>query len=121
MSTLEEWIADLDKAASSVEKETGKVVFKGSMNIKSDWRRRWTGHRYAPRLGATVTFDIDGLESEIGPDKDIGVGALGTIYEFGVPGQNTPPQPGGLPAIATEEPKFVKALEDLGENLLAER
>lgn len=114
-----ELAADWEAAEGQADRELGKVVFKGSMNVKADWRRRWTGHQYAPALGTTVTFDMDadGLGSEIGPDKDIGPGALGNIYEFGIPGQNTPPQPGGLPAIAAEEPRFVTAVEDVAERL----
>lgn len=114
-----ELAADWEAAEGQADRELGKVVFKGAMNVKNDWRRRWTGHRHAPKLAAAVTFDMDddGLGSEIGPDKDIGSGALGNIYEFGIPENNSPPQPGGLPAIAAEEPRFVAAVEDVAERL----
>lgn len=128
MSTLEEWIADLGHAADVVLDEGEKVVSKGSLNIKNDWRRRWSGiSRHAPRTYLSVTYDLHRaggtISGEIGPDKDLeGLQApLGAILEFGALKQNTAPHPGGSPALDAEEPRFTSAVEDLGENLLAER
>lgn len=100
--------------------EGKKSVFKGAMQIKEDWRKRWSGHPHIPRLPAAVTFDIGELgfkvEAEIGPDKDRPQGALGNIIEFGTP--KNAPIPGGLPALEAEVPRFEKAIADLGEKLL---
>lgn len=117
---LTELVADLDRAGRGSLTETQQVVAKGALNIKKDWAQRWTGHAHAPALGSTVTYDVSyGLGSigaEIGPDKNIGVGPLGNIYEFGTPRNS--PRPGGLPALQAEEPRFAKALEDMAGKLL---
>ena len=118
---LTELIDDLKHAAETVLEETSKVVKKGVQNIKTDTQARWAGARYAPSLAAAVSYDdpvIEGntVSSEVGLDKDRRQGALGNIYEFGVPG--TAPQPALNPAADVEEPRFAKALEDLGGDLL---
>lgn len=118
---LTELIDDLKHAEEAVLEESAKVVKKGVQNIKTDTQARWAGSRHAPSLSAAVTYDepkIEGntVSSEVGPDKDRRQGALGNIYEFGVPG--TAPQPALNPAADIEEPRFAKALEDLGGNLL---
>lgn len=95
--------------------EIGKVVTRGAFNIKKDWRQRWAGLSHAPRLPYAVSYDVEYLvagqtvTAEIGPDKNKRQGALGNIIEFGSP--TSAPHPGGLPALATEEPKFVEQLE----------
>lgn len=118
---LTELIDDLKRVEEVAPEEVAKVVKKGLQNIKTDTQARWAGARYAPSLAAAVTYDepkIEGstVSGEVGPDKDRRQGALGNIYEFGVPG--TAPQPALNPAADVEEPRFAKALEDLGGDLL---
>ncbi|MEU8186011.1 hypothetical protein [Micromonospora carbonacea] len=111
---------DLDEAAAAAPAEVRKVVQKGALNIKTDWRRRWSGHPHARRLPYAVTYDTKetstGSSAEIGPDKDKPQGALGNLFEFG--SVNNAPIPGGIPAAAAEKPRFEKALEDLAVRLL---
>lgn len=117
---LRELIADLTNAEKQSPGEVRKVVQKGALNIKTDWRARWSGHAHAPALSRSVTYDTKetggGASAEIGPDKGISPGPLGNIYEFGTPRNG--PQPGGLPALQAEEPKFLKAIEDMARKLL---
>lgn len=118
---LTELIDDMKRVEEIAPAEVAKVVKKGVQNIKTDTQTRWAGARYAPALAAAVTYDdpvIEGntVSSEVGPDKDRRQGALGNIYEFGVPG--TAPQPALNPAADAEEPRFAQALEDLGGDLL---
>jgi hypothetical protein len=107
--------ADLAREAKIAPAEGRKVVQKGLLNIKQDWRKRWSGLPHAPRLPYSITYDtkqIGGrIEGEVGPDKDRPQGALGNLLEFG--SLNNAPRPGGTPALATEKPKFEKAMEDL--------
>ncbi|MFI2664882.1 hypothetical protein [Micromonospora carbonacea] len=114
---------DLDEAAAAAPGEVRKVVQKGALNIKTDWRRRWTGHPHAPRLPYAVTYDTretpTGSSAEIGPDKEKTQGALGNLFEFG--SVNNAPIPGGIPAAEAEKPRFEKALEDLAVRLLEDR
>lgn len=123
MTTLKEFADDLRRAAHDVLDEGEKVVSKGAVNVKRDWRERWQGFTHAPALPRAITYDMTrsdaSVSAEIGPDKDLRQGALGNLLEFG--SVNNPPHPGGLPALAAEEPRFVNAVGDLGEKLLAER
>lgn len=116
------YAADLDAAAAAAPGEVRKVVQRGALNIKTDWRRRWTGLAHAPRLPYAVTYDTrempGGASAEIGPDKDKPQGALGNIVEYGT--VNNAPIPGGAPALAAEAPRFERALEDLAVRLLEE-
>lgn len=113
--------ADLRQAGADAVDEVRKVVAKGSLNIKTDWRRRWSGHPHLKGLPRTITYDTDVLRDtivgEIGPDKALGgQAALANIPEYG--SVNNAPLPGGAPALETEAPKFEKALEALGVRLV---
>jgi len=123
VSGMDEWETVLAKANEDVTPEARKVVSKGALNIKNDWRRRWSGFRYAPALPYAVTYDTaeEGtrLSAEIGPDKDKRQGALGNLLEFG--SVNNAPRPAGSPALDAEQPRFERAIEDLGLQLLEEK
>lgn len=88
------------------------VVSKGALNIKEDWRKRWSGLSHAPALASAITYDMTAglgtVGAEIGPDKNKRQGALGNLIEFG--SSKNAPQPGGMPALRTEDPKFEAAL-----------
>src|SRR4051812_13870755 len=81
-----------------------KVVAKGALNIKTDARRRVTGHPHAPAYPNSITYDSHvtptGGWAEIGPDKDKRQGALGNILEFGT--SKNAPIPHMLPAAEAE-------------------
>lgn len=131
MSELADLAADLRRAGDDVLDEGEKVVSKGALNIKTDWRDRWSGIAHAPMLPYTVTYDIHRgvgeVSAEVGPDKDLVVGGgpirqpgrLGNIIEFGT--VKNAPIPGGAPALDNEEPRFTRAAADLGERLLGRR
>lgn len=113
--------ADLRKAESDVVGEVRQVVAKGSLNIKTDWRKRWSGHPHIKGLPRTITYDTsvnrDVIVGEIGPDKALGGQApLAGIIEYG--SVNNAPLPGGAPALLAEAPRFEKALEALGAKLV---
>lgn len=122
-SDLRALIHDLDQASANALDEVEKVVSKGALNVKKDWRERWSGHPHIPRLPYAVGYDLergeDMVRAEIGPDKDLPQGPLGNVIEFGT--VHNAPIPGGLPALDAEEPRFAQALEDLGEQLLEGR
>jgi hypothetical protein len=119
---LRELILALDQAAEQAPAEVRKVVQRGALNIKNDWRRRWSGHPHYPALPYAISYDTmasaGGVEAEIGPDKARPQGALGNLIEFG--SRNNAPLPGGLPALQAEEPRAQAALAALAERLLAE-
>jgi hypothetical protein len=119
---LDELADSLRRVPERMPEEAKKVVSKGALNVKNDWRRRWSGLAHAPAIPRAVTYDIRAsgsyIEAEVGPDKAKRQGALGNLLEFG--SVNNAPIPGGAPALETESPRFTKALEDLAERLIME-
>lgn len=116
-----ELVAEFDSAVRELPPKARKVVSKGSLNIKSDWRRRWHGIAHAPRIPLSISYDITEepgeIRSEIGPvDGPELQGFLGAIIEFG--GIHNAPNPGGLPALQAEEPRFAQQCEALLAELL---
>ncbi|MFC3504810.1 hypothetical protein ACFOOK_28115 [Micromonospora krabiensis] len=116
----------LDDAADEIVPEGRKVVGKGSLNIKRDWQRRWSGLDHAGGLPRTISYDIrtrgDVIDGETGPDLARGGQApLGGFLEneYGTPW--SAPRPAGQPALDAEEPRFVAAVEKLGADLLEGR
>lgn len=108
-------VADLKREAEIAPAESRKVVQKGCLNIKNDWRKRWTGFPHAPRLPYAISYDTtmtgERVEGEVGPDKDKRQGSLGNLFEYG--SVNNAPIPGGAPALQAEQPKFERAMEAL--------
>jgi hypothetical protein len=117
---LRAWEADLELAADRAPEEAERVVGRGCLNIKRDWQRRWSGLAHAPALPYAISYDVDRqgdiIRGETGPDKLKRQGALGNLVEFG--SVNNAPTPGGAPALDAEVPRFVKAVGDLGVELL---
>ncbi|MFG3710130.1 hypothetical protein [Micromonospora sp. NPDC047730] len=121
---IDAWAEQLGEAGDDAYDEAKKVVAKGALNIKKGARDRVDGIAYAPHYPAAITYDpldeADGPAAEIGPDKELRQGALGNIFEYGAPAQNTPPRPHIAPAADEEMPRFEKELGDLGVSLLEE-
>lgn len=119
-SELRAFAAELTAAQAAAGKETRAVVQKGALNIKQEWQKRWSGLGSAPSLAAAVTYDTkigaSEMSAEIGPDKNKRQGPLGNLIEFG--SVKNGPIPGGMPALEAEQPRFLKALGDLGARLL---
>jgi hypothetical protein len=119
-SQLQALADDIRAGSRAVVKDARAAVNKGAVNIKNDWRREWAGLSHAPALAAAITYDVKvagrGIEAEIGPDPSRRQGPLDNIIEFGT--VNNAPHPGGAPALRREEPRFVKAAEDLIAGIL---
>jgi hypothetical protein len=112
----------LRTASNRAPEEARKVASKGALQIKNDWRRRWSGLAHAPAIPFAIGYDVRSsggtVEAEIGPDKAKRQGALGNLLEYG--SIHNAPIPGGAPALRAEGPKFTKALEDMAVRLLEE-
>lgn len=117
---LTELLGVLAKAEAEVDEKTQRVVGFGCNQIKKDWKRRWTGYAHIPHLPRAISYDVTSaggtVTGEVGPDRAKQQGGLGAYVEFGT--INNGPLPGGIPAHAVEEPKFVKAVGDMAEKLL---
>ena len=119
-------LTELDEDFNALPKtfmpKVQKRVNRGAFNIKRDWKQRWEGHDHIPHLPNAISYDVyrrgDFVGSEIGPDKDKRQGPLGSLVEFG--SINNAPIPGGVPALELEEPRFVDAMADLGEQGLGD-
>jgi hypothetical protein len=110
----------ITKASAPARKDVEAVVFKGAMNIKRDSARRIARHPHWRRVGAAIDFDtffsLKGPAAEIGPNHGKPQGNLGHIPEYGSP--TSAPTPYMRPAADAEEPRFVKAMEDLAVKAL---
>lgn len=112
LSDLRQFVQDLGRIPGRAVDEVDKATKKGAQNIKEGWARRWTGHPRFRALPASISYDMQyglgQIGAEIGPDKDRRQGALGNIIEFGT--SKNAPIPGGMPALAEEEPNYERAL-----------
>lgn len=112
--------ADLAAAPARVAADIVPVVSKGALNVKNDWRTNASGNPHAPHYPASITYDLDvqpdGVEAEIGPDKNLPQGPLGNILEFGT--SKNPPHLDGQRALAAEEPRFIEACATVAEQAL---
>lgn len=123
---LDELGDDLRAAQDEIVKATRGVVSKGALNIKNDARRIAAGiegefgGRTIPHYPKSITYDtkVSGtiVSAEIGPDKDKLQGPLGNLLEYG--SIHNVAYPHLNPSLDAEEERFVKALEDVGGDLI---
>lgn len=117
---LDRLLTTLSAAVYDAPKKTRKVASRGAFNIKRDWRKRWSRKPHIRLLMLGIGYDLNQnpviVEAEIGPAADSPQAPLGHLIEYGSP--TSPPIPGGLAALAAEEPKFLSQLEKLALELL---
>ena len=116
-----ELIAELDAMLHELPPQAERVVSKGSVNIKSDWRRRVRGIAHAPRYGLSISYDITATDtsvtSVIGPVEGPQLqGFLGPVLEYG--GRYNAPHPAGLESLLAEQPRYDAAVDAMVERLL---
>ncbi|MFJ3793898.1 hypothetical protein [Kitasatospora sp. NPDC090091] len=124
ISALEALVAALARAGADVDRQARQVVSKGALNIKRDWAANAAASsgRHAPHYPRTIGYDLittpAGSSAVIGPDKDRSreQATYGAILEFG--SVHNPPHNDGGRALLAEEPRFIAAVEALGESLL---
>lgn len=119
-SELRKLDVDLGKVPAEMLKDVRAVVQKGSLNIKKDAAQKVSGFSHLPHYPKSISYDTRNLAhtiiGEIGPDKGRTQGPLGNLIEFG--SVNNAPIPHMAPALETEEPKYLKALENLMGTIL---
>lgn len=122
---LDDLIDDFDALPERSFDGFARVLGRGSMNIKADWKRRWSpvggAPHHLPHVARGIGYDVDRdgthFEAEIGVTKRNPQASLAHFPEFG--SVNNAPMPGGAPALRTEAPKYTKAVADLAEKLLS--
>lgn len=111
---------DLAEAAVKHPDVVRPIMQKAALNVKRDAQALSSGLAHAPYYPNAITYETResrvGLDADIGPDKNRRQGALGNIIEFGT--SKNAPIPHLLPAARAEEPRFVKAIEDISEDFL---
>lgn len=128
MSDFDKLAGELGEAADGLSKEVGGIVSKGALNIKRQIIKDFKGSRHF-KGGKSINWDRDvrynrtvranDIEAEIGPYVDSeGFGTLVGIAIHGGSrgGGGTVPDP--IVALLAEEPKFIKAAEDIVGKLL---
>ena len=125
---LDELIRDLEAVPVEGPKKFRKVVSKGALNIKLGWRRRWLpriggGAQNLPHIVRGIGYDTTERGSNF--SAEIGVAATNPqapLAHFPEHGSvRNAPNPGGLPSLLEEEPRFVQAVADAAVELLEGR
>lgn len=84
---LEPVAAELETFPLRLAINVTKAVQVTSQKIRDDARSRIRRRKYLPRYPSSITYDInitaEGIEGEIGPDKNRAQGPLGNIIEYG--------------------------------------
>jgi hypothetical protein len=120
---FKELARDLEIASETVVEEGKKVVGRGCLNIKkqaqgiirSNSPRGYLVH-YPRAISYDVTAHAADITGEVGPDRGRLQGGLGRIIEYGT--VNNAPIPHLSPSSDAEEPRFERAVGDLGVALL---
>jgi hypothetical protein len=111
---------DMGKAVGDMLGKLRPVVQRGALNIKKDLQSEARGHPHFPHFPQAISYDTTETKSEvraeIGPDKDKRQGALGNLLYFG--SSKNPAVLDINGPLDREEPKFVKAVGDVIEDLL---
>jgi hypothetical protein len=121
---LADLLADLESLPARAEEKFPGVVSRGALQIKTDWRRRWSPVGRAPHnlphVVRGIGYDTDHTpprySAEVGVARSNPQASLAHFPELGSP--KNAPLPGGLPALLAEAPKFVRAVAEVAEDLL---
>jgi len=118
-SELDALQRDILKAANTIDNRAAKVVKKGAVNIKRDWRANAAarGSRHARAYPFSISFDMKAkTEAEVGPEASASSqGFLGYVLEYG--GVHSPPHNDGKRAADKELPAFEREMGKLGEKI----
>lgn len=119
-SELMQLAADLDQGGAAVSSNVRKAVQVTSNKIKKDARASAGGRRQIGHASGAINYDVsessDGVEAEIGYDKNHGAGELGAVIEFGAP--NFTPSHDLGNALLANEGDFVHGLEKAVDDAL---
>lgn len=124
---LREFVHDLETLPARAEKAFPKVVSKGALKIKTDWRARWDAIKHPPthipHLVSGIGYDTDdsppAWSAQIGVAGRNSQAPLAHLIEYG--SVHNSPHPAGQDSLDAEAPRFEKAVADVAEQLLENR
>lgn len=106
--------ADLGRVEARVVPKVKPVVSRGALNIKNQLVREANESGHFSALSRAIGYELsegaDGVEAEIGPQKErnAAAGLLGAYWGWSRGGGGTLPDP--LLALEAEEPRFIEGL-----------
>lgn len=123
-SDFDEFAGDVAAAVAEIGAGIPKVLSKGALNVKNDWRDALRASTSFKGIAHSVSYDTrtgqGWSEAEIGPDNSrYPAGNLANIAHFGNSdgGGGTVADPQTF--LDAEEPRLTKALEDLIDKALS--
>jgi hypothetical protein len=123
LTEIDELVADLSQTGLLVGARAVPIMHRAANNVQRDARAFAPSGPHTPAYKFSITYDIevesDRIAVEVGPDKDRNQGPLGNIFEYGT--SEHAPQAHLGPAIDRESPNFVKAVADLGGDMIGFR
>lgn len=104
---------DLGKTTKNVEREAGRVLERGALNVKNKMAEDAKVHGgHAKRFASSISYERHGgigqLGYEIGPDKGRAQGALGNLLYFG--SKNNAPTLDIEAGLIAEEPRLMSEM-----------
>ena len=110
--------ASLGVVSGAVTLGARAVVERGALNVKQKWAENARGSAgvHAPHYPDSISYDMRGLDVEVGPDKGAAQGPLGNLLEYG--SSKNPPHWDGQRALDDEAPRFERAFGEMLDRLL---
>lgn len=111
-----------DGAEKDVARKTYPVVEQHAKELRDQWKEnavataRRHGKHYPDAITAEQVPVADEIAWEVGPETRRKQGSMGRGFEYG--SSNQPPHWDGTRASIDQEPKFMKALDDIVRDLL---
>ena len=122
---MDSWRRDLQTLPERAEKAIKPVMSRAGVQIKLDWKRRWTaagspapGH--IPHLIRALGYDLSQKGTLFAVTIGVASGhkqsRLASFIEYGT--LTSPPHPAGEQSLEAEVPKFLAAMEKVAQDLL---
>lgn len=86
-SELRDFSVELGRVGPKVERRVDAVLRRGALNVKNTMREDLAHSTHFGQVAKTITYDInkdsDGIEAEVGPNKQFRSARIANIAYFG--------------------------------------
>jgi len=121
---MDQWLADLETLPERAAEKFPRMLGRGGMNIKGDWKKLWQAASHIkghiPHLIRGVGYDVHekstSWDVEVGVDPKNRQAFLSKIISFGT--LTSAPHDAGQTALDAEDPRYVQNVADLAVKLL---